>query len=126
MSRLTHIVPLAAILMAPLSVHAQQASVYVDVSGHEHYRDAPAWAPPAGPEIYYGTHYTHIPAYPAPDLSHAYPVPVFSGARPLPLIAYGVSGHAGWCHARYRSYRAYDNSFQPYHGARRQCRSPYH
>jgi hypothetical protein len=33
--------------------------------------------------------------------------------------------HVEWCFARYRSYRAYDNTFQPYHGPRRQCRSPY-
>ncbi len=33
--------------------------------------------------------------------------------------------HADWCFARYRSYRAYDNTFQPYNGRRRQCISPY-
>ncbi|MFD2258907.1 BA14K family protein [Chelativorans composti] len=30
-----------------------------------------------------------------------------------------------WCAQRYRSYRAYDNTFQPYNGPRRPCRSPY-
>jgi|AraplaMF_Col_mLB_1032019.scaffolds.fasta_scaffold84809_1 hypothetical protein len=37
-----------------------------------------------------------------------------------------VSGnaHTRWCYARYRSYRAWDNSYQPYGGPRRQC-SPY-
>lgn len=39
---------------------------------------------------------------------------------------YRSSGsHADWCYARYRSYRAYDNTFQPYNGPRRQCISPY-
>lgn len=33
--------------------------------------------------------------------------------------------HVRWCYDRYRSYRAYDNSFQPYSGPRRQCVSPY-
>jgi BA14K-like protein len=33
--------------------------------------------------------------------------------------------HVRWCYARYRSYRAWDNSFQPYNGPRRQCYSPY-
>lgn len=33
--------------------------------------------------------------------------------------------HVSWCYDRYRSYRAYDNTFQPYHGPRRACRSPY-
>ncbi|MGB3387422.1 MAG: BA14K family protein [Pseudaminobacter sp.] len=33
--------------------------------------------------------------------------------------------HVNWCYNRYRSYRAYDNTFQPYNGPRRQCYSPY-
>lgn len=33
--------------------------------------------------------------------------------------------HIRYCHNRYRSYRQYDNTFQPYHGPRRLCRSPY-
>ncbi|OHV77991.1 BA14K family protein [Ensifer sp. LCM 4579] len=37
----------------------------------------------------------------------------------------GGSAHTRWCYARYRSYRAYDNTFQPYHGPRRACISPY-
>ncbi len=35
------------------------------------------------------------------------------------------SAHVRWCQNRYRSYRAWDNTFQPYHGPRRQCWSPY-
>ncbi|MCJ8053118.1 BA14K family protein [Shinella curvata] len=37
----------------------------------------------------------------------------------------GGSSHVNWCANRYRSYRAYDNTFQPYGGPRRQCVSPY-
>lgn len=33
--------------------------------------------------------------------------------------------HVNWCHNRYRSYRVWDNTFQPYNGPRRQCWSPY-
>ncbi|TIU32257.1 MAG: BA14K family protein [Mesorhizobium sp.] len=33
--------------------------------------------------------------------------------------------HVQWCYDRYRSYRAWDNTFQPYYGPRRQCISPY-
>jgi hypothetical protein len=33
--------------------------------------------------------------------------------------------HLEWCEDRYRSYRASDNSFQPYNGPRQQCISPY-
>lgn len=35
------------------------------------------------------------------------------------------SAHVRWCSNRYRSYRAWDNTFQPYHGPRQQCWSPY-
>lgn len=44
--------------------------------------------------------------------------------RPAP--AYRLSrAHVRWCYDRYRSYRASDNTFQPYHGPRKQCVSPY-
>ena len=36
------------------------------------------------------------------------------------------NSHVNWCYNRYRSYRARDNTFQPYQGRRRQCRSPYY
>ncbi|WP_214472876.1 BA14K family protein [Mesorhizobium sp. dw_380] len=35
------------------------------------------------------------------------------------------SAHVQWCYNRYRSYRAWDNTFQPNYGPRRQCLSPY-
>ncbi|EPE98425.1 MULTISPECIES: BA14K family protein [Rhizobium] len=35
------------------------------------------------------------------------------------------NSHVDWCYSRYRSYRAYDNTYQPYYGPRRQCYSPY-
>ncbi|MBZ9807628.1 MULTISPECIES: BA14K family protein [unclassified Mesorhizobium] len=35
------------------------------------------------------------------------------------------SAHVRWCYNRYRSYRAWDNTFQPYNGPRQQCYSPY-
>lgn len=38
---------------------------------------------------------------------------------------YGGDAHVEWCYNRYRSYRAYDNTYQPYEGPRRQCYSPY-
>jgi hypothetical protein len=37
----------------------------------------------------------------------------------------GGSAHVQWCYDHYRSYRASDNTFQPYNGPRKQCRSPY-
>ena len=34
----------------------------------------------------------------------------------------GYGSHAEYCYSRYRSYRAYDNTYQPNYGPRRQCR----
>ncbi len=34
--------------------------------------------------------------------------------------------HVDWCSARYRSYRAYDNTYAPQVGVRAQCVSPYY
>ncbi|OCP01932.1 MULTISPECIES: BA14K family protein [unclassified Ensifer] len=39
---------------------------------------------------------------------------------------YGGGAHTRWCYARYRSYRVYDNTFQPYYGPRQACVSPYY
>lgn len=35
------------------------------------------------------------------------------------------NAHVEWCASQYRSYRASDNTFQPYNGPRRACVSPY-
>ncbi len=44
--------------------------------------------------------------------------------RPPPRRDYG-DRHEDWCYDRYRSYRARDNTYQPYRGGRRYCQSPY-
>lgn len=38
---------------------------------------------------------------------------------------YAGNAHVQWCYDHYRSYRASDNTFQPYNGPRRPCYSPY-
>ncbi|WP_425350242.1 BA14K family protein [Phyllobacterium phragmitis] len=50
--------------------------------------------------------------------------PHYRGHRPRYRRPAG-SAHVRWCYNRYRSYRAYDNSYQPYNGPRRQCYSPF-
>ncbi|TIP89469.1 MAG: BA14K family protein [Mesorhizobium sp.] len=42
-----------------------------------------------------------------------------------PRPVYRGDAHVEWCYSRYRSYRAWDNTYQPYYGPRRQCISPY-
>lgn len=46
-------------------------------------------------------------------------------AHPVPTAGRLTAAHIDWCYAHYRSYRAYDNTFQPYAGPREQCWSPY-
>jgi len=42
-----------------------------------------------------------------------------------PRRSYG-GRHVSWCYNKWRSYRDYDNSYQPWEGPRRLCRSPYY
>lgn len=52
------------------------------------------------------------------------PRPVYREYRPVRRGGMGQS-HVNWCFGRYRSYDAYSNTFQPYHGPRQPCYSPY-
>ena len=49
------------------------------------------------------------------------PVRSYHSGRQLRI----TQAHLNWCYDRYRSYREWDNTFQPYHGPRRACYSPY-
>lgn len=52
--------------------------------------------------------------------------PVAEAASPEPTVAPSSvdAATASWCAARYKSYRAEDNSYQPYDGPRRTCEGP--
>ncbi|MBX4866949.1 BA14K family protein [Rhizobium bangladeshense] len=73
------------------------------------------------PYRYYGSPYRYGPPY--RDYGRYYAPPY----RNYASSGYygGRRSHVSWCYARYRSYRAFDNTFQPYYGPRRQCISPY-
>jgi hypothetical protein len=73
-----------------------------------HYRGGP------GIHFHFGPvprHYSPAPRYYRPAPRHAHRLPAY---------------HVRWCQNRYRSYRVSDNTFQPYRGPRRACRSPYY
>ncbi|MFC6490711.1 BA14K family protein [Nitratireductor sp. GCM10026969] len=50
---------------------------------------------------------------------------IIGGAMQQPQYRGLSEAHVRWCYDRYRSYRASDNTFQPYNGPRRPCNSPY-
>jgi hypothetical protein len=86
-----------------------------------------------GPGHYYSHHPHHVPGY--PHRLTGYPVPIYAAPRPLPGLAVRgavirvyrarPASHVAWCAQRYRSYDMRTDTFQPYHGPRRLCRSPW-
>jgi BA14K-like protein len=55
----------------------------------------------------------------------AFGLGIIIAPQPRRIIRSVGNAHVNWCYNRYRSYRAYDNSYQPYGGPRRICYSPY-
>jgi hypothetical protein len=84
----------------------------------------------AGPS-YYGSYYGCDPMYGCGGYYPSYYRPYYGPrviyrARPVYRSSIRLSrAHVQWCYDRYRSYRSYDNTFQPYNGPRQQCYSPY-
>lgn len=65
---------------------------------------------------YYGGYYNNY-------YGGYYDEPIY---RPRVIHRRAGSAHVEWCYDRYRSYRAWDNTFQPYNGPRQLCYSPYY
>jgi hypothetical protein len=58
------------------------------------------------------------------------PYPIYRPYRAYPVAPrYHYSSaweaHVAYCYDRWRSYREWDNTYQPFNGPRRKCRSPY-
>lgn len=81
----------------------------------------------ASPSYYGCGYYGCDPYYYGPYYGPRYYSPTVIYRRPR--VVYRTRGlstaHVRWCYNRYRSYRAWDNTFQPYNGPREQCYSPY-
>lgn len=99
------------------AVSAQSGDASVVVKVHDRKRHHRRWRrhhrPRAGFFFEFGTRPYYRPPYYAPR--YEYPRPVYRLSK----------AHVRWCYNRYRSYRASDNTFQPYHGPRKPCISPY-
>ncbi|MBB3591656.1 hypothetical protein FHX08_002000 [Rhizobium sp. BK529] len=73
---------------------------------------------------YYDTYYGSPYGYYGRPYSYYQPY-YYRPYRYAPSAYYAGGSHVRWCYARYRSYRAFDNTYQPYYGPRRQCLGPY-
>jgi hypothetical protein len=119
----TTFVPAGAFAMPMPKVGASQSSDIQQVQWRER-RDRRGW---------YGGHRGyryHRHGYRRHSDGWWYPLAAFGlGAAIGGAIANqpqaGGNSHINWCSNRYRSYRAYDNTFQPNYGPRKACISPY-
>jgi hypothetical protein len=92
--------------------------------GSRYRRDRGEWRDHRSHRRHYRRHYRSH----RPSIYFNFSVPTYRYVEPryVPRYQYGLSSaHVRWCYDRYRSYRAYDNTFQPYYGTRQQCWSPY-
>jgi Ni/Co efflux regulator RcnB len=72
--------------------------------------------------------YRHYNGYWFPPSAFSFGVIIGGGNRGGAYVRPGYTNpqHVRWCHDKYRSYDQRSNTFQPYHGPRRECRSPYY
>ena len=88
--------------------------------GYPVYR--PRYYRPFGYRRYYRPRYVR-PRYYRPR--YVRPRRVYRTVRRRGVRRRFSAAHYGYCSTRYRSYRVSDNTFQPYRGRRKQCRSRY-
>ncbi|WP_421848786.1 BA14K family protein [Oricola sp.] len=50
---------------------------------------------------------------------------IANASKPKEVVVVPGNAHLQYCYNRYKSYREWDNSWQPYQGPRRPCISPY-
>lgn len=106
---------------------ARDLILYGSVPVSRWYGERPSIQPPA----------YRVPAYvaPCPHRLCGYPLPIYKARRPWPVravrpaaqavVVHRSAAHVDWCAARYRSYDVRTDTYQPYHGPRRYCWSPY-
>ncbi|MEP9390377.1 BA14K family protein [Mesorhizobium sp. KR9-304] len=121
----------AAMVIAPSSARAggweydpaADLILYDSVPVASWYRQEPWTGTATG--HYYSYYPNHVPGY--PHRLTGYPVPIYKAPARVPrAVVRAPASHVDWCAQRYRSYDVRTDTFQPYHGSRRICRSPFH
>ena len=80
-----------------------------------------------GDDFHFSLQFGNPYPYYAPRYYRPYYAPrTYYAPPPRRIYRSGTNAHVAWCYDRYRSYRAYDNTYQPYNGPRRECISPYY
>jgi len=134
---LTTVVPVQAFPMAPVSQPTQIEKVQWSNNGSG--RITPPRRDRNRDRYYHGHrgYRDYHPGYRRHSDGWWYPLAAFGvgaaivgglAAQQAPRPQLGVAmpaSHVQWCQARYRSYDAYSNTFQPYSGPRQACVSPY-
>jgi hypothetical protein len=75
--------------------------------------------------VYARPGYRYYRGYWYPGVAFATGVVVGSAVHALPPAPPVASAHIRWCYDRYATYRAWDDTYQPYAGPRQVCLSPY-
>ncbi|WP_310416837.1 BA14K family protein [Mycoplana sp. BE70] len=131
---------------APFNVAPPHASATADVhevqhrrDGHDRRHDYRRAPPRHGWHNGHRGYRDHRPGYRRHNDGWWYPLAAFGAgaiiggaiasppryAPPPPRSNY-ASAHVEWCASRYRTYRAYDNTYVPQVGYRAKCVSPYY
>lgn len=122
--------PVASDLLVQVQGRDRRFGKRYKYGGHRGYRDG-GWAYRGGNPYYrgYRGYRTYRPGYREFDGAWFPAAAFLAGALITGAINSGdgrmSSAHVRWCNDRYRSYRASDDTFQPYEGPRRRCNSPY-
>jgi hypothetical protein len=125
----------AGIMVSGPEAHAGgiEVRIYESHTSYRHYQRVTVVSRHQGYRAY--RHRLHRPGYVYHNGLWISPRSMRSGVivdRPIPrrhVVNYagGINPrHYSWCAERYRSYHWRSNSFQPYHGPRQQCYSPYY
>ena len=141
----TPAVPAGAMPLPVVTAHPVEAGTGVQLVDHRYYRrhmrTTRSWGNSDGDTGYYGRrvyrdgwndgrrgyryHRRHRHSDAWVPLAILGMGAVIGGAIANDRAYSGGGSQVNWCANRYRSYRAYDNTYQPYGGPRRQCYSPY-
>lgn len=130
----------------PIAPRVQTSLVEVQYGGPPGYRRPPGYRPGYGPGYRPGYGPGYRPGYRPPpgyygggyynngyNNGGAVAAGLISGLLIGGMLGAAASqqnqsaynAHVAWCAQTYRSYRASDNTFQPYNGPRQPCASPY-